>query len=201
MAAAVVGTVDDGEFLSHFVVAGVVHDVFGIGEDSDDPDRLDVDTGFFLGLPDSGGGERLSWVVGRLCSIGRAPGCFVSGFLQDPRKETIKARHLFTQTIALRLREREEVAMVLGDGAIAAGAACHKISRGSPGVGYALDETGRLVRVRAGFVSDQTIRQAAAAFPAVRHDPIVVSDPNDEPAAKPRTRRPRTVRPVGEDAA
>ena len=145
--------------------------------------------------------RRAEAALGRLCSIGRAPGCFVSGFLQDPRKETIKARHLFTQTIALRLREREEVAMVLGDGAIAAGAACHKISRGSPGVGCALDESGRLVRVRAGFVSDHTIRQTAAAFPAARHDPIVVPDPNDEPAAKPRNRRPRNARPVGEDAA
>ena len=36
-------------------------------------------------------------------------------------------RHLFTQAIGLRLRDREEVAMVLGDGALRHGALCHKI--------------------------------------------------------------------------
>ena len=41
--------------------------------------------------------------------------------LQDPPKDTVPQRHMFIQTIALRLREREEVAMVLSDGAVAVG--------------------------------------------------------------------------------
>ena len=56
-----------------------------------------------------------------ILSQGRAVGFLVFAFLQDPRKETVRMRHLFTQAIGLRLRDREEVAMVLGDGAIAAG--------------------------------------------------------------------------------
>ncbi len=69
-----------------------------------------------------------------LLGLGRAPGFVVWGFLQDPRKETVPQRHMFTQTIALRLREREEVAMVLSDGAVASGAACHRIPALLPGL-------------------------------------------------------------------
>ena len=142
-------------------------------------------------LPDRDLLRRGEAALARLCSIGRAPGFVVWGFLQDPRKETIKARHLFTQTIGLRLRDREEVAMILGDGALNAGAACHQISRSTPGVGYALDETGRLTRVRAGWVHDDTIRHVAASFPAARQQPVIVPDPADGPAAS-RPRSPRS---------
>jgi S-DNA-T family DNA segregation ATPase FtsK/SpoIIIE len=127
-------------------------------------------------LPDRDLLRRGEVALARLCSIGRAPGYVVWGFLQDPRKETIRARHLFTQTIGLRLRDREESAMVLGDGALAAGAACHRISRSTPGIGYALDETGRLTQVRAGWVPDDAIRAVATAFPAPRQQPIIVSE-------------------------
>ena len=62
-----------------------------------------------------------------ILSQGRAVGYRVFAFLQDPRKETVRMRHLFTQAIGLRLRDREEVTMVLGDGALRHGAHCHKI--------------------------------------------------------------------------
>ena len=107
-----------------------------------------------------------------LLSQGRAPGLVVFGFLQDPRKDTLPMRHLFGQAFGLRLREREEVAMVLSDGAVAAGAECHKIPRHVPGVGYVLDESGRVQRVRCGHVTDQLIRQLAARFPTPRQIPI-----------------------------
>lgn len=141
-------------------------------------------------LPDRDLLRRAEVAVARLCSIGRAPGYFVFGFLQDPRKETLKARHLFQQTIALRLRDREEVAMVLSDGAISAGAAAHRIPRSTPGVGFALDDTGRLVRVRAGFVDDDTIREAARRYPAVVQIPV---EPLEADPARPsRSRLPRS---------
>ena len=153
-------------------------------------------------LPDRDLLRRGEAALSRLCSIGRAPGFVVWGFLQDPRKETIKARHLFTQTIGLRLRDREEVAMILGDGALAAGAACHQVSRATPGVGYAMDETGRLTRVRAGWVHDDTIRHVAAAFPAARQHPLVVPDPADASApARPRAPRSSTRARTQEDTA
>ena len=62
-----------------------------------------------------------------LCSQGRAVGYTVVACLQDPRKETIPNRGLFTQMVGLRLQDREETSMVLGDGAVASGVLCHKI--------------------------------------------------------------------------
>ena len=102
-------------------------------------------------------------------------------------------RHLFTQTIALRLREREEVVMVLSDGAVAAGAACHKIPRTTPGVGYALTENGDVTRVRCAFVPDDMIRALAAHFPAPVQIPIIVPETRD-PDAAPEARGARTRR-------
>lgn len=110
--------------------------------------------------------KRAEQALGVLLSTGRAPGFYVFAFLQDPRKEVVRMRSLFTQAIALRLRDKEEVAMLLGDGAVAAGAWCHKIPASLPGVGFVVAEDGRPHRVRAGYVPDQLIRQAAARFPA-----------------------------------
>ncbi len=42
-------------------------------------------------------------------------GYLVFAFLQDPRKETVRMRHLFPLSMGLRLRDRDEVAMVLTD--------------------------------------------------------------------------------------
>ena len=91
-------------------------------------------------------------------------------------------RHLFTQAIGLRLRDREEVTMVLGDGALRHGALCHKIDASTPGVGYVLGEDGHPVRVRAGYVSDDMIRTAAERFPARHQVPIILpADPEVPP--------------------
>ncbi|QDP95083.1 hypothetical protein FOE78_03390 [Microlunatus elymi] len=140
-------------------------------------------------LPDRDLVRRAEVALARLCSIGRAPGFVVFGFLQDPRKETLKARHLFGQTIALRLREREEVAMALGDGAISAGAACHHIPRDLPGVGFVIDDTGRLTRVRAGFVPDRMIIETAHRFAAPHPRPIEVPDePEQQSKSRSRSR-------------
>lgn len=110
--------------------------------------------------------RRAEQALGVLLSTGRAPGFYVFAFLQDPRKEVVRMRSLFTQAIALRLRDKEEVAMLLGDGAVTAGAMCHKIPAAQPGVGYVVAEDGRPQRVRAGYVPDELIRQVARQFPA-----------------------------------
>jgi S-DNA-T family DNA segregation ATPase FtsK/SpoIIIE len=62
-------------------------------------------------------------------SQGWVVGFYVFGFLQGPRKDTVKKRHLFPQSFGLRLRDREELAMVISDGAVAAGAG---LSQGPP---------------------------------------------------------------------
>ncbi|THG30564.1 hypothetical protein E6C70_14440 [Glaciibacter flavus] len=135
--------------------------------------------------------QRANKALATLASQGRAVGFIVFACLQDPRKETLPARGLFTQTVGLRLRDGLETSMVLGDGAVAAGALCHKISPDTPGVAYVLPDDGTPPqRVRAGLVTDDMIRDAAVHYPAPRQIPVVV---HDQPPARER-REPRTPR-------
>jgi DNA segregation ATPase FtsK/SpoIIIE, S-DNA-T family len=101
--------------------------------------------------------------LSRILTKGRALGIIVTAFLQDPRKEVLPMRGLFTQTIALRLRSRDEVAMVLGDG-MADTAPAHRISPDTPGTGYVIAEDGRVSRVRSDFWTDDQIRSAAQQY-------------------------------------
>jgi S-DNA-T family DNA segregation ATPase FtsK/SpoIIIE len=111
--------------------------------------------------------RRAERAINLLCSQGRASGFVVFACLQDPRKEVIPSRGLFTQMVGLRLKDLSETAMVLGDVAVQAGAYCHRIPRDVPGTGYVVPEDGTPpVRVRAGFASDEAIRSVAARFPA-----------------------------------
>jgi DNA segregation ATPase FtsK/SpoIIIE, S-DNA-T family len=98
--------------------------------------------------------------LSRILTKGRAVGIVVAAFMQDPRKEILPMRGLFTQTIALRLRSRDEVAMVLGDG-VADSAPAQRISPNEPGTGYVINEDGSTVRVRADYWSDSLIRCVA----------------------------------------
>jgi S-DNA-T family DNA segregation ATPase FtsK/SpoIIIE len=113
--------------------------------------------------------------INLLCSQGRAPGFVVFACLQDPRKEVIPARGLFTQMIGLRLKDLSETAMVLGEAAVTSGAHCHRISRHTPGMGYVVPEDGGYpIRVRAGQASDHAIRSVAARFATPVQQTVVV---------------------------
>ncbi|MGB5111631.1 MAG: cell division protein FtsK [Mycobacterium sp.] len=101
--------------------------------------------------------------LSRILTKGRALGIVVAAFLQDPRKEVLPMRGLFTQTIALRLRSRDEVTMVLGDG-MADAAPAHRISPDAPGTGYAIAENGQVTRVRSDFWTDDQIRSTAKQY-------------------------------------
>ena len=101
--------------------------------------------------------------LSRILTKGRALGIVVAAFLQDPRKEILPMRGLFTQTIALRLRSRDEVTMVLGDG-MADTAPAHRISPDRPGTGYVIAEDGHVTKVRADFWSDEQIRSTAKQY-------------------------------------
>lgn len=134
--------------------------------------------------------RRAETALAVLLTQGRAVGFYVFGFLQDPRKEVLKIRNLFTQAIALRLKEREEAAMVLSPEAVRGGAACHRIPRALPGVGFVMDETGQATRVRAFYCDDDLIREMAVTYPAPRQIPIVVPTPEPK-SARARTRTER----------
>ena len=101
--------------------------------------------------------------LSRILTKGRALGIVVAAFLQDPRKDVLPMRGLFTQTIALRLRSRDEVAMVLGDG-LADAAPAHRISPDKPGTGYVVAEDGQVTKVRSDFWTDEQIRSTAKQY-------------------------------------
>jgi S-DNA-T family DNA segregation ATPase FtsK/SpoIIIE len=111
--------------------------------------------------------DRANKALAVLLTQGRAVGVCVVAALQDPRKEVLGYRNLFPTKIALRLDERTQVDMVLGDGARAAGARCDRIGDRSPGVGYVkVDGIREPRRVRAGHVTDTDIAELAARYPA-----------------------------------
>ncbi|NGY61634.1 cell division protein FtsK [Lentzea sp. NEAU-D13] len=99
--------------------------------------------------------ERASRAVQTISSQGRAPGVATVALVQDPRKEIVSFRHLFTTRVALRLDEPIQVDMVLGDGVRQRGAAAHEISENTPGVAW-LKEDGQREpdRARAFHVTD-----------------------------------------------
>lgn len=105
--------------------------------------------------------------LSRILTKGRALGIVVVAFLQDPRKEVLPMRGLFTQTIALRLRSRDEVTMVLGEG-LADAAPAHRISPDLPGTGYVIAEDGHVTKVRADYWTDDQIRSTAKKYGRTR---------------------------------
>lgn len=144
-----------------------------------------------------------SSLLKRILTQGRAFGVMVVAFVQDPRKETVGMRELFTQTIALRLASSSETRMVLGDG-YGDLAPAHRIDRTMPGAAYVVRDGGAVERVRADFWPDDVIRMIAEIYPAPLHwvdadgdrplsEPISVAPDADAPSA-PRRRAPRTPR-------
>ncbi len=111
--------------------------------------------------------KRAEAAIATLTSQGRSVGVCVVGALQDPRKDVISLRNLFSTRIALRLDESDQVDMVLGDGARDRGALADQISPDpwtGAGVGYVrLEASPDPVRVRAAYVADDDINAMVAA--------------------------------------
>lgn len=100
-----------------------------------------------------------------LLSQGRAVGVSVIAAIQDPSKETLPVRQLFTVRVGLRMTEATQTTMVLGHGARDAGADCESISDKTPGLGYVMiDGTSEPQRVRAFHVTDSDIAYLATRF-------------------------------------
>jgi S-DNA-T family DNA segregation ATPase FtsK/SpoIIIE len=121
-----------------------------------------------------------SRLLAEILTQGRALGVVVLACVQDPRKEVVGMRGLFTQTIALRLRSAEETRMVLGDGT-AALAPAHRLSPAAPGSAWVIEEDGTLDRVRADYWPDQLVRETAATYPALVVEETTVEDQVVEP--------------------
>lgn len=99
----------------------------------------------------------------RVLSTGRAAGMSLLAALQDPRKEALATRDLFTQMVALRLRSTDDAKLAIGASTYEAGAHCEQIPQSQPGTGFAIDsETSEVVRFRAFWCSDDDISGCAS---------------------------------------
>jgi S-DNA-T family DNA segregation ATPase FtsK/SpoIIIE len=97
--------------------------------------------------------------VALLTTQGRALGITVRGYVQEPAKETVPVRELFSRRICMRVTSRTQVGMALGDGAFERGAWANRIGDSEAGVGYAWGEGIREpLRIRAGWVADETVK-------------------------------------------
>lgn len=134
-------------------------------------------------------------LLAEVLTQGRALGVVVLACVQDPRKETVGLRGLYTQTVALRLRSADETRMVLGDG-MAALAPAHRLSPAAQGSAWVVEDDGSVDRVRADYWPDPLIRQIADTY-----RPTLVAGPVDDTTVAEQasawmtaTKKPRTHR-------
>lgn len=113
--------------------------------------------------PDTATSKKVDAHLKRILSTGRAAGFSVLAAMQDPRKESLSTRDLFSNQIALRLRTEDDARLALGAWAVDAGAQAHMIPETQQGTGYGIDsETSEIVRFRAFWCSDDAVRGVAA---------------------------------------
>jgi S-DNA-T family DNA segregation ATPase FtsK/SpoIIIE len=104
-------------------------------------------------------------LLGLLLSQGRAVGVSVVAAVQDPSKDVLPIRQLFTVRVGLRMTESSQTTMVLGAAARDAGAVCDHIPTSTPGVGYVIEDGAtEPIRVRAFRVTDADIDYLAQRF-------------------------------------
>lgn len=115
--------------------------------------------------PDNKTKSEVDLLLKRVLSTGRAAGYVVLAALQDPRKEALASRDLYTQTLALRFRTKDDAVLAIGQSAYDAGARCEQIPTALPGTGYAIDgETGEIVRFRSYWVSDTDLKEMVKIY-------------------------------------
>jgi S-DNA-T family DNA segregation ATPase FtsK/SpoIIIE len=96
--------------------------------------------------------------LGVLLTQGRAVGISVVAAVQDPRKEVLNLRGLFTTRILFRVNEEDDVGMVFGAGARDRGAKADQIPESLQGVAFVqLDGVAELQRVRFVHLTDDYI--------------------------------------------
>ena len=153
--------------------------------------------------------KEASRLLSEILTQGRALGVVVVAAVQDPRKEILSMRNLFTQALALRLNSSTETRMVLGDDTSRI-APAHRILRSQQGTGWIQDETGAFDKVRADYWPDKTIRDLARRYPSQVHIALPTSqqtaedtlplatspvvDAARESVAEPRGSKPRAPR-------
>ncbi|MFC5994556.1 FtsK/SpoIIIE domain-containing protein [Pseudonocardia hispaniensis] len=101
-------------------------------------------------------------LLAEIMTQGRASLFCVHGYLQEPSKDVLDVRELFTQRICLGVTAASHVDMVLGEGARERGALADEIPGDDrhAGIGFVIDRGSRLpVRFRAAYVTDDDITE------------------------------------------
>jgi S-DNA-T family DNA segregation ATPase FtsK/SpoIIIE len=101
-------------------------------------------------------------LLAEILTQGRAADCSVMAFVQEPSKDVVEVRDLFTTKICLGVTTAVHVDMALGDGARDKGALADEIpgDEAHAGIGFAIAPGSRLpVRLRAGLVTDRDIAE------------------------------------------
>ncbi len=98
-------------------------------------------------------------VLAEILTQGRACGFSIVAYVQEPTKDIVPVRDLFTRRISLRTGSASYVDMVLGEDARLRGALADEIpEEGCEGIGYRTSEKSRNpIRVRAGYSTDEDI--------------------------------------------
>ncbi|MGH3904155.1 MAG: FtsK/SpoIIIE domain-containing protein [Pseudonocardiaceae bacterium] len=99
-------------------------------------------------------------LLGEIQTQGRAVGFAVAAYVQEPTKDIVDTRELFTDRICLAVTSASHVDMVLGDGARDRGALADQIPLDDEhaGIGYVIaHRSRRITRIRAGYVTDDEI--------------------------------------------
>jgi S-DNA-T family DNA segregation ATPase FtsK/SpoIIIE len=112
--------------------------------------------------------ERAVAAMSTLLRKGRSLGVCVEVFVQDPAKDVVPFRQLIPTRIGLRLAEKAQVPMVLGEGAREAGAYCDRIPHpGAEGIGYlVVADRKEPARARFGWVTDPHLEAMRMSYPA-----------------------------------
>lgn len=110
-----------------------------------------------------GGSTRaLNKVLAEILTQGRAAGFAVVAYVQEPTKDIVPVRDLFTRRISLRTTSASYVDLVLGEDARLRGALADEIPETEEyaGIGYRTSEKSRNpMRVRAGHTTDEDITE------------------------------------------
>ncbi|MCA1707674.1 MAG: cell division protein FtsK [Actinobacteria bacterium] len=115
-------------------------------------------------------------LLGEIQTQGRAVGFGVAAYVQEPTKDIVDTRELFTDRICLAVTAASHVDMVLGDGARDKGALADQIplDEDHAGIGFVRQHRSRrLIRIRGGYVNDAEIEElVASCAPPARLAPV-----------------------------
>ena len=115
-------------------------------------------------------------LLAEIMTQGRSSLWTVAGFIQEPSKDLLEIRELFTTRICLGVTAASHVDMVLGEDARERGALADEIplDEEHAGIGFRIDKRSRLPRrLRIGFTTDADIEELARVCAPTPHLAVV----------------------------